>query len=134
MALVKTKVKATWVVCAALCILLVTMPSDFAAKKEGMYLSLLQLYSYHHDLICPWLTTVGTICEEIKGECRYEECMRKCKDESHKWNEATSLWIVCGSGVIPQECCCTFYKDFPPTIANNIGRTIVVGDVGFLGR
>jgi hypothetical protein len=135
MALVKTKVKETWVMCAVLCILLMTIPSVFAAKKEGMYLSLLQLCSYHHGLICAWLTMVGTIWEEIKGgECRHEECMRKYRDELHKWNEAASLLTVCVSGVIPQECCCAFYKDVPPTLANNIGRTVVVGDDGFLGH
>jgi hypothetical protein len=48
MALVKTKVKAMRVVCAALCILLVTVPSAsaFAREEERMYLSLLQFCSY----------------------------------------------------------------------------------------
>jgi hypothetical protein len=73
MTLVKTKVNATWIMCAALCILLVTMPSTFAIHEEHMY---------HHSLICAWFTTVGTVCTNIKGgrQFQHQECIRECGD------------------------------------------------------
>jgi hypothetical protein len=136
MALVKTKVKATWVVCVALCILPMTMPSASARDEERMYLSLLQFSSYHHGLICAWFTTVGTICNPIQGGgvCQLLECARECALELNKRKEASHSRANCETLVRPQECCCTLLKNVPLALANNVGRTVVVGEDGFLGR